>query len=214
MKNQLKITFSLLQNKSKGIKKAEDKEPTTADGNSKMLELIAKCQEDLLNLCRKISTERNCPMGSILPTLAIKQLAAKMPETKEEMLKIPHVTQANFEKFGKEFLEITVHYSAEKLIWMMDQEMEMESAQSKANSISTPEVDWSQYSQDESQTQRGGFNRKRKFGGRQGSATKKFKRRRTTPKKRAAKGGTPKKRGGAAKKSSGFGLMPMPTFKN
>lgn len=214
MSNKLKINFSLLQKESKTTKKPEDKELTPVTANSELLNLIKRCEEDLMDLCRKISVERNCPMGSILPSLAIKQLAAKMPESKEEMLLIPHVTKANFEKFGQGFLDITLQYAAAKLIWMVDQEELANThthSNSNSNNTNSDVVDWSQYSQNDSQTPGGGYNRKRKFGGRQGSATKKFKRRRTSPKKKGR--GTPKKKGGPAKKTSGFGLLPMPTFK-
>lgn len=42
-------------------------------------------------------------------------MAKELPETEEEMLKIPHVTKANFEKYGEALLEVTQRYSAEKL---------------------------------------------------------------------------------------------------
>ena len=38
---------------------------------------------------------------------AIRVMAQKLPETEEEMLKIPHVTRANFVKYGAPLLEVT-----------------------------------------------------------------------------------------------------------
>ena len=38
-----------------------------------------------------------------------------MPESEADMLKITHVTQANYIKYGAKLLEITSNYSAQKL---------------------------------------------------------------------------------------------------
>lgn len=51
---------------------------------------------------------------------ALKAMAQKLPETTEEMLSLPHVTKANFEKYGKELLEITTRFSMEKLSMCMN----------------------------------------------------------------------------------------------
>lgn len=38
-----------------------------------------------------------------------------MPESEEEMRNVPHITQANFEKYGKVLLDITQGYAAQKI---------------------------------------------------------------------------------------------------
>lgn len=45
---------------------------------------------------------------------AVTEMIKRMPESKEEMLDIQHVTRANFEKFGAKLLEITEKYSKER----------------------------------------------------------------------------------------------------
>lgn len=78
-------------------------------------ELKDRCHNDLLNVCRQLAAQRNVTMVSIMNMQALKSMAQKLPETEEQMLAIPHVTQANFVKFGKELLQITQQYAAEKL---------------------------------------------------------------------------------------------------
>lgn len=45
---------------------------------------------------------------------AIRAMSIAMPETPDEMMQLPGVTKANFEKFGKRLLDVTVKHSAEK----------------------------------------------------------------------------------------------------
>lgn len=42
-------------------------------------------------------------------------MAKSLPETEKEMLEIPHVTKANFEKYGEALLDVTQGYAAQKL---------------------------------------------------------------------------------------------------
>lgn len=42
-------------------------------------------------------------------------MSQSLPETEEDMLKIVGVTKANFEKYGRQLLEITQEASANKL---------------------------------------------------------------------------------------------------
>lgn len=46
---------------------------------------------------------------------AVREMAKRMPSTKEEMLKIQHVTRANYDKFGPELLEITKESSDKRI---------------------------------------------------------------------------------------------------
>lgn len=45
---------------------------------------------------------------------AIQEMSHSLPETEEEMLKIVGVTKANFEKYGRQLLEITQEAAANK----------------------------------------------------------------------------------------------------
>lgn len=65
--------------------------------------------------CRSIASEKNITMASVINMQALKIMSERLPETEADMMSIPHVTRANFEKFGKRFLEVTLKYTAEKL---------------------------------------------------------------------------------------------------
>lgn len=41
-------------------------------------------------------------------------MSLNLPETKEEMLKIVGVTHANYEKYGRDLLKITIKYAEER----------------------------------------------------------------------------------------------------
>lgn len=45
-----------------------------------------------------------------------------MPETPNEMLQLPGVTKANYEKYGSRLLEISVRYSAEKFTLLAEEQ--------------------------------------------------------------------------------------------
>lgn len=81
----------------------------------RLAELSDQCHNDLLDKCREMSVQHNITMFSVMNMQAIKVMADQMPETEEDMLQVPHVTAANFVKFGRALLEITQHYAAQKL---------------------------------------------------------------------------------------------------
>lgn len=124
MKGNIKIEFAI---SDENKKKATNLEitTTTAKDNIKVdsatekliKELQDKCHNDLLNICTRLATQRHCTIANIMNLQTIKEMSIKMPSTEEEMLQLPHVTKANFEKFGKELLDTTCTYAAEKLGW-------------------------------------------------------------------------------------------------
>lgn len=70
-----------------------------------------KCFEDLLEKCRNMASEKNVTLASVMHMEALKNMSLTLPLTDTEMLEIPHVTKANFEKYGKALLEITTKYA-------------------------------------------------------------------------------------------------------
>lgn len=45
---------------------------------------------------------------------ALKEMSKRLPETEEEMMSIPHVTRANYIKYGDKLKDITCSYRAVK----------------------------------------------------------------------------------------------------
>uniref|UniRef100_A0A182VYJ5 RecQ-like DNA helicase BLM n=1 Tax=Anopheles minimus TaxID=112268 RepID=A0A182VYJ5_9DIPT len=164
-------------------------------------DLQSRCYNDLLEICRAIAMQKNAALGSIMNMQALKAMAEKLPESAAEMLTLPHVTKANFEKYGKQLLEITQNYAAEKLMLMMDTQDQQESAaveqsgsdDSDGSAVGDDDgTDWGTLARTASQgsTGRGGYKRRSSWGA-GGTKAKKF--RKTTTRRKAATGS---KRGG------------------
>lgn len=127
MKGNIKIEFAISDEQKKKSTKLEVTSTTASNAivdfkvdsaTEKLIkELQDKCHNDLLVIIDKLAKQRQCTMGNIMNMQTIKEMSIKMPANEEEMLQLPHVTKANFEKFGKELLETTCTYAAEKLGW-------------------------------------------------------------------------------------------------
>jgi bloom syndrome protein len=159
--------------------------------NKALKELRAQCYLQLLEHCRNLAAEKNVTVSSIMNNEALKAMSETFPETQAEMLKLPHVTKANYEKYGAALLEITHHFAAEKLCLFMEAQQEMEndrqaqSADGWLNAGGGDGTDWAQLGAEASTS---GGSRKRRGGWSGGSKSlKKFKR---TPRKKGARGGT------------------------
>lgn len=131
MKDQVKIDFAVLAAKKKTKAAATPAVASITDATAKpgaaaplvldavtanqLTELKDRCHNDLLDACRKMAAQKNVTMVSVMNMQAIKAMSDRLPESEADMLQIPHVTQANFVKYGKELLIITQQYAAEKL---------------------------------------------------------------------------------------------------
>ncbi|XP_039959584.1 Bloom syndrome protein homolog [Bactrocera tryoni] len=103
---------------SSGITATKD----SAAEATQLRSIYERCYSDLLDLCRTIAAARSVTMASIMNMQALKAMSEELPESEKDMLSIPHVTKANFEKYGGKMLEITRNYAAEKLCLLMDLE--------------------------------------------------------------------------------------------
>lgn len=137
VKQKIKIEFAIENKATKGTKGSKDDQTKLANGgtpntksDARLVELKNRCHDDLLEKCRVMAADRNITVASVMNNQALKAMAEELPENEEAMLLIPHVTKANFEKFGKELLGITKDYSAERLCILLDIEEEKKSASS------------------------------------------------------------------------------------
>lgn len=188
MTGKAQISFAMENIRAKKGKRAEvnlkDNTPRTAT-NEAIKKIQDNCYNDLLQKCHEMANARNVTVGSVMNNQALKLMAESMPTTEDDMKKIPHVTKANYEKFGKELLEILRNHAGEKALVELDMDaLEQQIDESFSDHDAT---NWS--SLGAAGTSSGGTNsrkRKRGFGG-------KYQRKRTTAKK-----ATPKKRRTAA----------------
>ncbi|XP_043268552.1 Bloom syndrome protein homolog isoform X2 [Venturia canescens] len=113
--NDTKILFSMRSSASSSTGVAtvsSEAQPV----NKIMKELQDKCYGELIEIVKGIAGALDVSASSIMNMIAIRAMSQQLPESEEAMLKIPHVTKANFEKYGKALLDITQKYAAEKLI--------------------------------------------------------------------------------------------------
>ncbi|KAH8318717.1 hypothetical protein KR074_002654 [Drosophila pseudoananassae] len=196
----------------------------SSDGKPGMREIHERCYTDLLDLCRTIASQRNVTMASIMNIQALKSMAETLPTTEKDMCSIPHVTRANYDKYGAKLLEITSNYASEKLLMqaVLDEEEEQakqaKAAKSKPQSSGSgwnshnDSTDWDRAVASQGNTSNSGFNsyragkRKKIF---KAGASKRYKSSAASPaakKTGASRGGrggrAGSKRGGAAGTSS------------
>jgi bloom syndrome protein len=76
--------------------------------------LKQRCYTELAEIVNGIAGALDVSANSIMNMVALRVMSEQLPETEEAMLKIPHVTKANFVKYGKALLDITQKYAAEK----------------------------------------------------------------------------------------------------
>lgn len=88
--------------------------------SKKLKEIEERCKNDLLDICNAMASERKITVSSLINMQAITAMAEKLPESEEEMMNIPHITKANYEKIGRKLLSVTQHYAAMRLCKQRD----------------------------------------------------------------------------------------------
>lgn len=77
-------------------------------------DLQDRCYAELIDVIRGIAGALDVSTGAIMNMIAIRAMSQQLPEDEKTMLAIPHVTKANFEKYGKALLSITKTYALQK----------------------------------------------------------------------------------------------------
>lgn len=205
-----RIMFAVMEKNAKA-KRME----VTADDHQDD-ELRDKCYHELMEIAQTIAEERGLTLGQVMNMQAISEMSKRLPKTEEEMLQIPHVTKANFGKFGEKFLRTTQNYAAMKEINALDLRDDDEDDDGGEEEGSN--VDWDAAaraaSTSSSGSSRRGFGGKRKFSGGWGGSAKKYK----SAGGRAKKKSPAKKARGSSTAAKGRGgksanLLPRPAPK-
>ncbi|XP_076249290.1 Bloom syndrome helicase isoform X2 [Calliopsis andreniformis] len=154
-----------------------------------LAELQERCYKELMEIIKGIAGALDISASSVMNMIAIRAMSQKLPDSEEAMLQIPHVTKANFEKYGKALLDITQKYAAEKYVLLNE---EQENNDDDDDNDDDDNGTWNSNSSTYFNTQKFG-GRKRKSKGNYRNTTKKFKR---------AASGTRKGKGAAKTKSA------------
>ncbi|XP_028164798.1 Bloom syndrome protein homolog, partial [Ostrinia furnacalis] len=163
-----------------------------------------RCYADLVEACREMGAARGASLAAVLPQAALKAMAVRLPETAEDMLALPHVTRANYDKYGADLLKITSGYAVEKIGLLMQYQDELEEekpADDFQESGGDSDTDWArlgQASQSSTASQRG---RKTYRGG----VRKRYKRKGTSSAKKKAYRSSYTRGRGSNSTSTGWG---------
>lgn len=79
-----------------------------------MKELQQNCYTELAEIVNGIAGALDVSTNSIMNMVALRVMSQQLPKDEEEMLQVPHVTKANYDKYGKALLDITQKYAAQK----------------------------------------------------------------------------------------------------
>ncbi|CAH2086607.1 unnamed protein product [Euphydryas editha] len=133
---------------------------TNAGLTARIKSLEDRCYADLVEACREMAQERGASLAAVFPQVALRAMAASQPESADAMLALPHVTRANYDKYGHRLLSVTSAYAIEKLGILMEyqDELEMESNSAEA---STSSPTWSADSKKKPRRNRSFSSRKR-----------------------------------------------------
>ncbi|MPC36734.1 Bloom syndrome [Portunus trituberculatus] len=91
-----------------------DSSSKTSD-DSEIKEIEKSCYKDLLSVVKGIAAAKGINYTNVINMTALRCMSMELPESEEEMMKIPHVTRANYEKYGEALLDVTKRYADQKL---------------------------------------------------------------------------------------------------
>ncbi|XP_029163076.1 Bloom syndrome protein homolog isoform X2 [Nylanderia fulva] len=147
----------------------------TKKTDSIIKELQDRCYAELMTIIRGIANTLDVSASSIMNMVAVRAMSQRLPDTEEAMLQIPHVTKANFIKYGKALLEITQKYAAEKIVLLdEDKDNKEQNIDDDDDNDSTWDDNTSNYSRNSSTNSRRG--KKRKIGSKSNNTNKKYRR--------------------------------------
>ncbi|CRL05522.1 CLUMA_CG017980, isoform A [Clunio marinus] len=202
--SKLKIQFQMME---KNQPKAKKMEVTAVDQQDD--ELRDRCYHDLVEVAQRVAEEKGLTIGQVMNMQAIREMSKRMPESENDMLQIPHVTKANFDKFGQRFLDITVPYAAQRAINAMEKDFPDDDDDNNVSSYDDQERDWAALGRAASTSSNTSSGSKRKFGG--GWARQKPKRYKTNTSRGKKNSPAKKRTAAAAKGRTGKNLLPRPT---
>ncbi|CAH2982006.1 unnamed protein product [Chilo suppressalis] len=165
---------------------ASNSTPEQSSVTALIQRLQGRCYADLVEACREIAESRGARLTALLPQAALKAMSVRLPETADDMLALPHLTRANYDKFGASLLNITSAYAVEKIGLLMQYQDELEEEGNKDNppedkdgheSGSNSDTDWAGLARAPAPAPRPSYSR---------GVRKRYKRKRTSsPKKKA-----------------------------
>ncbi|KAG5683750.1 hypothetical protein PVAND_013015 [Polypedilum vanderplanki] len=218
MRGNKKIEFAVQERQLFANRKKNENIPAkTSDiltDDPLMEELQDQCYHELMEVAKLIADERNLAIQQVMNMEALRQMSIKIPKTVEEMLEIPHVTKANFNKYGQGFLNVCQSYRIKRTDYEMARQLQREedrmneSYEDTDNEEDDDNVDWDALGRQAttSSAKVSGYKRKGSF--RASNIAKRYKR--SFSKKTPTKKKTSATKTKGAKSKTGKSLLPPP----
>ncbi|KAL4717291.1 hypothetical protein ACJJTC_017178, partial [Scirpophaga incertulas] len=135
MSGGLRIVFPMLcHNKDALPARRSEPQPQASPVAALIQRIEERCYADLVEACREMGEQRGASLAAVLPQAALRALATRLPEKTEDMLSLPHITRANYDKYGAQLLNITSAYAVEKIGLLMQYQDELEEENKKEES--------------------------------------------------------------------------------
>lgn len=115
-----KVTLAM---KSKGTKVTGNNKGSGDSSDSEdedIKDIQESCYLALLEKVRDIALELHVNSNSVMGIEALRSMSKIMPTTEEEMLKIVGVTKANFDRYGKQLMEIIENFEASRNVLLCE----------------------------------------------------------------------------------------------
>ncbi|KAJ8664571.1 hypothetical protein QAD02_006233 [Eretmocerus hayati] len=155
VKNNVQIL--LHKEKLRSALKVQTQQQPVAN-NVDLKNLEQRCYNELFDLVSGIAASLKVSVNSIMHMVALRAMSQQLPCDETAMLKIPHVTKANFEKFGKSLLAITKSYAAQR-----DDLLDIAEFQSNGDISDDQYSDWNYGSKNKRAKKNGPTKRSKKF---------------------------------------------------
>lgn len=119
LNRKAKVIFTL----RKGSRHSLSVQPIVEiEDDSEVKQLSNRCYAELIDVSKSIATENGIHYTNVVNVEALRQMSREMPMTENEMLHIPHVTKAIYDKYGERFLKVTQKYGSYRVVLDAEQE--------------------------------------------------------------------------------------------
>ncbi|XP_038222052.1 Bloom syndrome protein homolog isoform X2 [Zerene cesonia] len=148
MSGNIRVVFPMkVENKASLVTAAPAQSNTDSTVSALIKRIEERCYADLVEACREMAAARGASLSAVLPQAALKALATRLPESAADALALPHITRANYDKYGEGLLKITAAYAVEKMGLLMQYQDELEEEKKKEDQEfqggSESDTDWS-----------------------------------------------------------------------
>lgn len=213
MRGGIRIVFPMKVERKPSVVTTAAPSTSTSDTplDARIKQLEEQCYAELVEACREMADARGTSLAAVFPQAALRAMSQKLPEKEADMLALPYVTRANYEKYGATLLSITTKYAFEEMgIHMMYQdELEQQNADDFKNDNSGSDTDWGQLGREADSTNSSIRSRGRRTyrgGVRKARSYKRYKRKApSAAKKKAMRGAFTARGGRGASTSTGRG---------